>query len=257
MRVAYGPHPDQVGDVVLPKGPAAPAPLVMLLHGGFWRAAYDRHHLAGVAKALARTGYAVVNAEYRRVGAGGGWPTTFEDVGLAVDTLPLLIEQQLPGRVDLDRVVVLGHSAGGHLALWASLRGRLAGDAPGARGTAPRIAGVVALAPACDLAETHRSNNGDGAVAALLGGTPADVPERYAATDPAVLGGPPVPTVVVHGENDVVLPEAMSRAWCTATGTRLVTVPGTGHFELIDPRSAAWPHVLDSVSAVVARGPGA
>ena len=250
MLVTYGPHRDQVADVVLPHVSAQPAPMVLLLHGGFWRSAYDRHHLSVVGEALASTGYAVVNIEYRRVGTGGGWQTTFDDVALAMDTLPTVVARQWPGRADPERVVLLGHSAGGHLALWASLREKLPPGAPGASGTASRIAGVVALAPVCDLSEAHRLDSGTGAVVALLGGTPTEVPERYAAADPASLGGPAVPTVVVHGEQDAILPVAMARTWCAASGTRLVEVPGAGHFELIDPLSAAWPHVLDAIAAV-------
>ncbi|WP_372595208.1 alpha/beta hydrolase [Actinotalea sp.] len=259
MRVTYGTHPDQVADVVLPESGAAPAPMVILLHGGFWRSVYDRHHLAGVAQALADAGYCVVNAEYRRVGDGGGWPGTFHDVALAVDSLPGLVAATFPGRADAEAVVLLGHSAGGHLALWAAVRGQLADQAPGTAPTTswvaalPGVTGVVALAPVCDLGSAHRLNSGNGAVAALLGGTPDEVPERFAQADPAALGRPPVPTVVVHGEDDVLLPVEVARTWCSATGTPLVEVPGAGHFELIDPGSAAWPQVLDALAAVLSR----
>jgi alpha-beta hydrolase superfamily lysophospholipase len=113
--VRYGPHPDQVADLTLPPaGQPGPVPLVLLLHGGFWSAQHDRRPLRPMAQALNAAGYAVANVEYRRVGDGGGWPTTLTDVALACDALPALIERAHPGKVDPDAVVLIGHSAGGH-----------------------------------------------------------------------------------------------------------------------------------------------
>ncbi|GAA3167930.1 alpha/beta hydrolase [Nonomuraea roseoviolacea] len=199
--LAYGPHPDQVADVTLPVRATGAVPLVMLLHGGFWRAAHDRLHVGVVADALAYEGYAVANVEYRRVGIGGGWPATFTDVAQAADTLPDMIARSSPGRVDLDRIVYLGHSAGGQLAVWAALRDRLPQGAPGHTAVPPRVAGVVALAP----------------------------------------------VVVVHGDQDEVLPVDLSRRYHASCGAKLIEVPGAGHFDLIDPRSAAWLSVLDAL----------
>ena len=158
----------------------------MLLHGGFWRVAYDRTHLAAVADALTAEGFAVANVEYRRVGGGGGWPSTFTDVGEAVDA----VQVALADRVDLGSVAYVGHSAGGHLALWAALRDRLPAGAPGRTDARRRVRGVVALAPAADLAAVDRLGLSGGAVRELLGGSPTTVPDRFAATDPAVLGTP-------------------------------------------------------------------
>ena len=244
--VTYGPRPDQVVDVTLP-ATAGPAPLVVLLHGGFWRARYDRGHVRVVADALTADGYAVANVEYRRVGAGGGWPTTFTDVALAVDTL----ETVLAGRVDLDRVAYVGHSAGGHLALWASLRDRLPPGAPGRTDSAPHVRGVVALAPAADLAHVHRLGLSRGAVGELLGGGPGAVPERYAAADPGVLGRPGAATVLVHGLLDDTVPVQVSRDYAARFGVPLVEVPAAGHFELIDPASGAWPAVAAALADVL------
>ena len=148
--VRYGDLPDQVVDLTFPTTRAATAPLpplVVLLHGGFWRVAYDRLHVRVVADALTALGYAVANVEYRRVGGGGGWPSTFDDVARAVDA----VEEALAGRVDLDAVAYVGHSAGGHLALWAALRDRLPVGAPGRAERPPRVRGVMALAPVADL----------------------------------------------------------------------------------------------------------
>ncbi|NUW46877.1 alpha/beta hydrolase family protein [Nonomuraea rhodomycinica] len=243
----YGPHPDQIADVTLPTRATGAAPLVMLLHGGFWRAAHDRLHVRVVADALTSEGYAVANVEYRRVGGGGGWPATFMDVAQAADTLPALIERSRPGRLDLDRTVYLGHSAGGQLAVWAALRDRLPQAAPGRTAVPPRVAGVVALAPVVDLAGTYALGDGGGPVADLLGGGPGDVPERYAAADPAALGASPAPVIVVHGDLDEVLPVDLSRRYHASCGGKLIEVPGAGHFDLIDPRSAAWPSVLEAL----------
>ncbi|MFC9324332.1 alpha/beta hydrolase family protein [Kitasatospora sp. NPDC057015] len=256
VTLGYGhEHPDQIADITLPHGAAAglgePAPLVLFLHGGFWRARHDRLHAAALAEALAAQGYAVANVEYRRVGAGGGWPGTFVDVALAADTLPELIGRTYPGRVDLDRVVYAGHSAGGHLALWAAARDRLPADAPGRADRAPRVAGVLALGAVTDLVEAWRLGNGEGAVAEFLEGDPVTVPSRFAAADPNALGAPTVPTVLVHGDRDERVPVAMAHRYRDDFGVKLLEVPDTGHFELIDPASQAWPSVLDALRGLV------
>jgi acetyl esterase/lipase len=248
--VRYGPHRDNVAGITLPVHAAGPAPLVMLLHGGFWRAEHTRAHVDVVAAALAAEGYVVANVEYRRVGAGGGWPTTFTDVALAADTLPALVERKHPGRVDHSRIVYAGHSAGGQLAMWAALRDRLPHAAPGRAAAPAQVAGVVALAPVADLAGAHRLGQSRGAVAELLGGGPEQVPDRYAATDPTALGVPPVPFVLVHGDRDEVLPVEMSHRYQAAFGAKLIEPPGAGHFDLIDPRSAACPHVMNALRLV-------
>jgi acetyl esterase/lipase len=242
----YGTHPDQVVDLTFPVGPARP-PLVVLLHGGFWRVAYDRAHVRVVADALTAEGFAVANVEYRRVGGGGGWPSTFADVGAAIDA----VQVALADRVDLGSVAYVGHSAGGHLALWAAVRDQLPAGAPGRTERPPLVRGVVALAPAADLAAVDRLGLSDGVVRELLGGSPTTVPDRFAATDPAVLGTPAATTVVVHGPLDDVVPVEVARSYCARTGVSLVEVPDTGHFELIDPASAAWPVVLAALRDVL------
>ncbi|MFI5606450.1 alpha/beta hydrolase family protein [Amycolatopsis sp. NPDC051903] len=240
LAVRYGPEPDHLADVVFPPNPAAP--LVLVLHGGSWLADIDRSYLDPVVRALTRHGFAVANVEYRRVGGGGGWPATFDDVALAVATLPGLIDAQRPGSVDVARTVVLGHSAGGTLALWAVHRGA-------------ELAGVVALAPVADLADAERREPG-GTVAALLGGGPEEVPDRYAAADPAALGRPEVPVVLLHGDRDSALPVELSRAYAGKTGAELLVVPGAGHFDVVAPDGPAWTSLVDTLTklSTVERG---
>jgi acetyl esterase/lipase len=251
LTLAYGADPDQVADVVLPTG-TTPAPLVLFLHGGFWRAAHDRAHVTHLVEDLSQRGYAVANVEYRRTGAGGGFPETLLDVALAADRLPGLIEAALPGRVDRDRIVYSGHSAGGHLAVWAALRDRLPDGAPGQTDTPAQVAGVLALAPVLDLAEAYRTGGGNGAVREFLGAGPQEAPDRYAAADPAAIGKAGVPVTIVHGDQDELVPPAMSRQYAAATGAKLVEPERTSHFDLIDTASAAWPVVLAKLAALTA-----
>ncbi|MFF4037975.1 alpha/beta hydrolase [Streptomyces sp. NPDC001816] len=252
--LVYGEHPDQVADLFLPAAGSGPAaPLVLFFHGGFWRAEHDRQHVAGFVRALAaQSGCAVAGVEYRRVGGGGGWPVTLTDTAEAVDRLPHLAAQAAPGRVDPARVVYAGHSAGGHLALWAALRHRIPYGAPGRTETPPAVLGVLALAPTADLAWADERGSGRGAVAAFLGGGRGQVPDRYAAADPAALGVPAGRTVVVHGDLDEALPVAMARRYAARAGATLHELPGAGHFDVIDPDSAAWPVVTEALRTVVA-----
>ncbi len=252
--VAYGPEPDHVADVWLPRpggGPpgtrAGTEPLVILLHGGFWRAAYDRAHCAPLAVALAERGYPVACPEYRRVGGpGGGWPNTLRDVAEAVTAVPGLVAGG--GGPDRGRPIVAGHSAGGHLALW------VAGEV--------QVRGVLALAPVADLVRGYRLDLGSGAVGELLGGDPEGVPDRYRSADPMARVPVPAPTVVVHGTADDGVPVAFGRDYVTAAraaggDARFVPVTGADHFALIDPRSPAWPALLDALSSISAgRGGG-
>jgi acetyl esterase/lipase len=226
----YGPGADHIIDVHLPRS-RAPAVVVVLLHGGFWRADFDRRHTRPLASALRDEGYLVATPEFRRTGGGGGWPATFDDVALAREALHDLLTQVLPGRVGEGCPVLVGHSAGGHLALWWSLTGR--GEP------------VVALAPVADLHRAYVDDLDDGAVRALLGGGPQEVPERYALADPAqLLQRRGVDVVVVHGTADEHVPIDHSRG---LVGVHLVELPGVEHFALIDPRSGAWPHVLAAI----------
>jgi acetyl esterase/lipase len=271
----YGPGADQVADVRLPPGlrvgPAGRAQaLVLLLHGGFWRAAYDRTHLGPLAAALAAEKFVVCTPEFRRTGQpGGGWPGTFDDVAAAVDQLPGAVRSVLRGVAVPAQVILAGHSAGGHLALWSAGRHRLNPDSPwyrssGGAGAADgvseaEIAAVVALAPVSDLAACYRAGLDDDAAGELLGGGPGEQPSRYAVTDPARLVPLGVPVHIVHGTDDDRVPFAMSRSFAElgrAAGysVTLDALAGGGHFDVIDPLSAAWPVVLAALRAAAPHG---
>jgi acetyl esterase/lipase len=232
LTLHYGEHADQVVDVRLP--PRQAGPLVIFLHGGFWRAAYDRGHTGPLAAALAQGGHPVVQVEFRRVGQdGGGWPGTFDDVAAAVEAVPRLLRD----RVDTAGPILAGHSAGGQLALLH----------------AERAAGVLALAPVADLGYAYELGLGEGAVADLLGGGPAQAPDRYAAVDPVRRGPLATPTVIVHGDHDDRVPIEVSRRYARTAGPacRLVELPGVEHFGVIDPLSPAWPAVLAALKALI------
>lgn len=234
----YGAHAEHLLDVHLPAGADGPAPVVFLVHGGFWRQAYDRTHTRPLAQALVGEGWAVVTPEYRRTGGAGGWPRTFDDVAAALAHLPR-VGEVAPGRVRSEEVTLLGHSAGGHLALWLALRPH--------RPAAPRVRRVVALAPVADLREAHARGLGDGAVAALLGGGPDEVPEAFAVADAAPMLPGDVPVAVVHGDRDAQVPVQMSRTLAARPGVEYAELAGLDHYAPIDPLSAAWPHVRASL----------
>jgi acetyl esterase/lipase len=242
--VSYGGHPDQVADLRRPAGDGPPRPLVVVVHGGFWRAEYDRRHTGPLAAALAELGHPVAQLEYRRTGQpGGGWPGTLDDVLAGVAALPGLAGPVLGDRLRPGPPLLVGHSAGGHLALYA------AAAAPAA------VAGVLALAPVADLAEAYRLDLDSGAVAALLGGGPAEHPERYAAADPRRLLPVPTPTVILHGLLDRQVPVALSRSYVAAaraagSPVRLVEIGGCEHFGLIDPESPAWAEVARALGSL-------
>jgi len=242
-QIAYGDHPDQVGNLHLPLG-EGPWPTVVLIHGGFWKWGWDRTLMTPLARDLAGRGIAAWNIEYRRVGQeGGGWPGTFEDVAAATDAVAGL------DGVDATRVVTVGHSAGGHLALWLAARHRIAAGQPGATPLV-RPCGAVSQAGVTDLARGAADNLGDGACGALLGGTPGELPERYAATSPAALLPLGVPVLLVHGGADDIVPPAQSRTYAHAAAAagdqvELVELPGADHFDIIETEHSGWTAVVE------------
>lgn len=248
--VRYGPLAEHVADVRWPAARTTePAPLVVVVHGGFWRAGFDRTHTGPQCAGLADDGYAVAAIEYRRTGmAGGGYPGTLEDVATALEQVPgLVAAAAAPAGVAVDtaRTVLLGHSAGGHLGAWAATRATTSAVA------AISLGGVLDLAQAAALALDQ--GEGGSAVEALLGGQPADVPERYAACDPAALGRPLIPVTALHGADDDVVPPALSLTYADRTGQEVVVLPGVEHFGLIDPQSPAWPVVLQHLAQASGR----
>jgi acetyl esterase/lipase len=255
LVLSYGDEADQAADVHLPRltsATGAPAhvsaPLILFLHGGFWRAEYGREHTAPLAEALARDGFAVCAPEYRRTGQpGGGWPGTFDDVAAAVDRLPGLVAEATGGLVDAGRVVLAGHSAGGHLALWAASRQRLP---VGSRWHASGSAGgrVVALAPVSDLVACYERALGQQAAGALMGGGPDELADRYGEADPSQLLPAGARARLVHGTADDRVPCEMSlsyvrRARSVGDDAGCLLLPGAGHFDVIDPLSWCWPRV--------------
>jgi acetyl esterase/lipase len=242
--VAYGPGPDRFGELWRP-AVAGPWPVVALLHGGFWRAGRTLELMRPLAADLAGRGFAAWNLEYRRVGQpGGGWPGTCEDVAAGLDHLA-----GLAGRapLDLDRLVVAGHSAGGHLALWSAAR---AGLPPGAPGAAPLVMPwlAVSLAGVCDLHAGAADGIGEGAVAGFLGATPDQDPERYRLASPRARLPLGVRQLLVHGDADTRVPVAQSRTYAAAAAAagdpvELVELAGIDHMAVIDPASPAWAEV--------------
>ena len=233
----YGPHPSQWGELWLPA--ASTPPVVVVLHGGFWREPWDRSLMGALCEDLARAGWAAWNVEYRRL-PRGGWPATFEDVAAAVDALAGAADEHA---LDLRSVVAIGHSAGGHLALWAAARGRLP---PGGQGAGPRVrvTHVVSQAGVADLREAERLDLGRSAVRELLG---AAWEELLPLASPAELVPLGVPQLLVHGTEDGDVPAAIAERYAAAAqaagdDVRLVVEPG-GHYEHLDPGSALWAHV--------------
>ncbi|MFJ8636830.1 alpha/beta hydrolase family protein [Streptomyces sp. NPDC093568] len=268
---SYGDHPDQVIDFYAPRGEIAaggPAPLVVVLHGGAWRARYDRRHVTPFAGFLARRGFAVANVEYRRGaepagaaesgGAGpptapaaGRWPDTFDDVAAALDALPAIAREALP-QADARRTVLTGHSAGGHLALWAAARHVLPADAPWHTERPTPLRGVVALAPIADLAVADKLDVCGGAASQLLGGG-AEFAERQPYADPALLLPTGIATTLVQGRSDLVVPSAVAESYADAAAKAgevvgLTLLEDVGHFPLIDPAADACAVVVEEIA---------
>ncbi len=242
----YGPFASQVVEWAAPAAPVRRV-LVVAIHGGYWRLRYGLEELRPVCAALARRGFPVASLEYRRLGEpGGGWPGTLEDVEAALAALPAAAaEAGLQPRGAL----LLGHSAGGQLALWAAAR------AQAHFGPRLPVLGVVGLAPVSDLVEASRLNLSGGVVRELLGGSPEQVPARYRAASPVELLPLGVPTVLVHGTDDADVPYAMSpayveRARAAGDEARLVTLEGGGHFDVTRPDSPHWPLVVQAIESL-------
>jgi acetyl esterase/lipase len=238
-RVAYGRDANQFVDLRLAKG-KGPHALVVFLHGGYWRARYDLGYAGHLCAALTAKGIATANVEYRRVGnAGGGWPGTFEDVRAAYQ---FLLQNAQKYEFDTRRVVAMGHSAGGQLALC------LAAHENG-------VKGVVSLAGVVDLQRAYALHLSNDAVVEFLGGTPKELADHYREADPMKLAIS-ARQWLVHGAADDVVPPEFSRDYVSAKqkmkeDARLVAIAGAGHFEVVDPRAAVWKDVERAVLEAV------
>ena len=236
MRHRYGAHFHQFADLTLPAGDG-PFPVAVVLHAGFWREQYTLELGEDLARDLTRRGWAAWNVEFRRIGplGHGGFPTTLQDVGAAIDALA-----GLDAPLDLERVVTVGQSAGGQLALWAAARPQ----------PAVGVAGAVAQGGVLDLREAERIGVGDGAARDLLGGAPDEVPDRYADASPIERVPIGVPQLVVHGEEDETVPPEIARRYveaARAAGDDITFVlrPGDGHGVHLDPSAPAWAAVVE------------
>ncbi|MQR00615.1 alpha/beta fold hydrolase [Glaciimonas sp. GS1] len=224
LTVAYGSEPDQVADIRYGRHGDA-LPLLVLIHGGFWKPEYDRAHLDAMSAALAAAGWTVLTLEYRRI--SGKPDVTLQDVANALQTLPNKVEHHN------GKIVLIGHSAGGQLVLWAA-----------AKCTWPALQGVVALAPVADLRFADKLRLGGGAVRSFLGADPQERPD----VDPMQLPAPAVAVTIVQGNDDEEVPASVATAYhAIFPNTRLLNLPDTGHYALIDPRSSAWQTVLDAI----------
>lgn len=267
ITIAYGEDSSQFGQLWLPVGSelepeSNPVPLVILIHGGFWRSAYGLDLMDPLAADLASRGFAAWNIEYRRVGQrGGGYPGTLEDVASAVDMIATVADQY---SIDLASTVVVGHSAGGHLALWTAGRSSLPVGAPGASpAVVPRLA--IGQGPVFDLRAGDAGGLGGGAVSDFIGGSVAQFPQRYDIASPSTTSG--VPLAVVRGADDDIVPERFTVPAAIGDvnadvgadrngdvdgdvdgGVVVVDVPGD-HFALIDPTTPAWQAVIDLIEA--------
>jgi dipeptidyl aminopeptidase/acylaminoacyl peptidase len=250
QRVPYGGDPNQFAHLRFPSG-RGPSPLLFVVHGGFWQSVYDLSHIGHLCTALTSEGVITCSIEYRRIGnPGGGWPGTFQDISLA--TRKIMQKVSNDSRFDGDRTAIVGHSAGGHLALWLVGSHRTSKTSQLHNGQRQDIGGAVSLAGVSDLRLAWSQKLGRGIVTRLMGGTPDEHPERYNAGSPIEL----LPTgsrhVLVHGANDDTVPISQSEAFVEKAerlGDRpsLIRLEGVGHYELIDPESAAWPAVVGAI----------
>jgi len=256
-QYAYGPHPSQTVRLILPGG--AHIPVAVVIHGGYWRSAYGADLAEPLGRDLTRFGVGAAVIEYRRMGEGGGWPTTLADVARAVDSLAVQGQYVAEETLLLDRVAAVGHSAGGQLAAWLAHRGSLRAGTAGSVGPGELhvpVVGAVTQAGLLDLVGAAGERLGDGAVVALMEGEPRSLPQRYHHASPLASVGDGARVVCVHGDADDTVPLSQSERYVEAAlkagdPAKLIVLPGVGHYELIDPDEPAWEVCRDQLLRMV------
>ncbi len=246
--IVWGPHQRQFGELRMPDG-EGPHPVVVMLHGGCWLADYDHGYMAGLADAVRNEGFAVWTVGFRRIGEpGGGWPNTLFDVAEGTDHVRELAAEH---PIDPERVLAVGHSAGGQLALWLASRRSQPADSPFRDDQALDLDGVLALAAAADLVGLSDRQTCSDAATRLIGGSPDLHPERYALASPVERVPLGVKQILVNGDLDATWSEPADAYYEAALQAgdpvERRIVAGAGHFELVDPRSSAWPVVRDAL----------
>ena len=241
-RLHYGLDALQFGDLRMPAGPG-PHPVAIVIHGGFWRAKYGLTYAGHMAAALTAAGIATWNVEYRRIGnPGGGWPGTFLDASAAADYVRELARKY---PLHLEKVISIGHSAGGHLAVWLAARRRIPQGDTLATADPIKLRGAVSLAGIVDLRRAWDLKLSDNAVDLLMGGPPAKLAERYRTASPIELVPLGLKVRLLHGTEDSIIPIEISNAYQKAASragddARLVVLGGADHFAAVDPRSEHW-----------------
>jgi acetyl esterase/lipase len=245
LRVPYGSDPNQFIDLRFPAHKSKVSPVVMNIHGGYWRAKYNLDHAGHLCAALTLQRFATANIEYRRVGNdGGAWPGTFADIRSAYQ---FLIQNAQRHHLDPKKFVVMGHSAGGQLALCLAAHER-------------SVTRVISLAGVVDLRQAYELHLSNDAVVEFLRGTPSAVPDHYREADPLCLSITQAQQWLIQGSADVDVPPKFSRDYVAVKQKRqgnqkedvhLLEISGADHFDLIDPQSRAWKQVHDTAERMV------
>jgi acetyl esterase/lipase len=253
--LSYGPHRCQVGDLWRPDDARNDHPVVVLIHGGFWRQLYTKRLMHRLAKAVVDHRWAAYNVEYRRIGSfgRGGWPETFDDVSDAIDELAGV------DGIDHRRIVTCGHSAGGHLALWAGSP-RLTGTPGRHTSNLVSVRAAISLAGVSDLVTASRLGLGGGAVNTLMGGSPEEFPERYALGSPASLSPIGIPQFLIHGVNDTTVPPSLSESYVELARSRgdnaeYVPLASAGHMDMIDSHGPAFREIAFRLEQIFSSPP--
>lgn len=243
-RIAYGNDPLQFGELRIPAGSNEGShPLAIVIHGGFWRAKYDLSYIVPVCEALTDAGIATWNIEYRRIGnPGGGFPGTLDDVRLATAQVWTIAADH---NLDLNRIIAIGHSAGGHLAVWTAADSK-------------RLSGVISLAGVLDLRRAWELKLSNTVVAEFLGGSPDEVPERYSSASPIEQLPLGISQVLIHGTADASVPLEIGERYARAAKLRgedaqLVVLEGAGHFEVVDPKAKEFATVMSAARRLTSK----